>query len=115
MIADKDAFSNDFDACMINRWTATTGVGVLRTSPTASCNSRQHAKLCYGIAARRPDNAQFISCYNTAKLIPEFTAYVVPYTAVPLTYRPNIKFRQDAGIFSRYQHRCKWCQERVSR
>ena len=114
MIADKDAFSNDFDACMIHRWTA---AGVLRTSPTASCNSKNHARLCYGVdvPARRPDNAQYISCYNTAKLIPEFTAYVVPYTAAPLKYRPDMPFNKDQGPFSRYQRRSKWCQERVPR
>ena len=110
MIADKDAFNNNFDACMINRWTA---AGVLRTSPTASCNSNNHARLCYGIAARRPNNAQFISCYNTAKLIPDFTAYVV--SAGPQDRRPEMKFNKDKGPFGRYQHRRKWCQERVPR
>ena len=106
MIADKDAFSNDFDACMIHRWTAATGNGVLRTSPTASCNSDNHARLCYGIAARRPDNAQYISCYNTAKLIPEFTAYVVPYGAVPLTgYSRPRNFVTDTGPNGRCHYR----------
>ena len=77
--------------------------GVLSNSPTALCSSAVHSKLCYGVAARRPDNAQYISCYNTAKLIPEFTAYVVPYSAVPLIgYKRPISFKQDTGPFGRF-------------
>ena len=93
---------------MINRWTSNDGDAfpVLRTSPTASCSSRTHKRLCYGERDRRPDNAQFISCYNTAKLIPEFTAYVVPPGALKnklklkskpqWTSKPK-QFRQDKG------------------
>ena len=105
LIRTKDAFGNDFDACMIHRWTAATGNGVLRTSPTASCSSKDHVRLCYGadIPARRPDNAQYISCYNTARLIPEFTAYVVPYSPTPIA--PGYKrppFEEDKGPCGRY-------------
>ncbi|XP_028390731.1 uncharacterized protein LOC114515638 [Dendronephthya gigantea] len=100
--ANKDAFDKNFDTCMINQWT-TPGPGlpvVLRTSPTAACSTTKHSRLCYGLPARRPNNAQYISCYNTEKLIPEFTAYVVPpLVGPPLTgyKRPNAGFRQDEG------------------
>ena len=98
-IADGDAFGNDFDTCMINRWTSSTaaGVPVLRTSPTASCRSATHTRLCYGISARRPNDAQYISCYDTARLIPHFTAQVVAYskTILPAYKRPS--FSKDNG------------------
>ena len=100
-IADGDAFGNDFDACMINRWTGNTaaGVPVLKTSPTASCSSKTHARLCYGIdlPARRPNNAQYISCYNTARLIPEFTAHAVTYSTTILPAYKRPKFSEDKG------------------
>ena len=87
---------------MINKWTA---AGVLKSSPTASCNTRSHARLCYGIAASRPRDAQFISCYNTARLIPDFTAYVVPYTRLVgprPTFTTPSKFKSDTGPCGTY-------------
>ena len=99
---------------MINPWI--TFVGVLKSSPNAICNSKDHARLCYGIAARRPNNAQFISCYNTARLIPHFTAYVVPYRTGPaLTGYKRPAFRKDNGNCGRYQHRHKSTQYNVLR
>ena len=87
---------------MINQWIT---AGVLQTSPTAFCNSKNHSRLCYGIAARRPNNSQYISCYNKARLIPEFTAYVVPYSAVKIRgYKRPRNFCRDMGPYGRYHY-----------
>lgn len=95
---------------MINQWT-TPRPGlpvVLRTSPTAACSTAKHARLCYGLPGVRPYNAQYISCYNTEKLIPEFTAYVVPNGQALTGYNRPTTFRQDEGPFmGRYQYSLK--------
>ena len=104
IIADEDAFDNDFDKCMINRWT-NPSLAVFRTSPTAACNTTNHSRLCYGSRNRRPDNAQYISCYNSKKRIPEFTAYIVPngsYSRTCGRYRRPNRFGRDKGPYGRY-------------
>ena len=84
---------------MINNWMAKN---VLATSPTNVCGSRAQKKLCYGIPAKRPGNAQFISCYNTDKLIPDFTAHVVSYSAIAVAGGNRPAFRIDTGPFGEY-------------
>ncbi|XP_028391451.1 uncharacterized protein LOC114516229 [Dendronephthya gigantea] len=99
---NKDAFSDNFDICMINRWNRRAR-RVLRTSPTAACNKAHHSRLCYGWreGIRRQGNAQYISCYNTNKLIPEFAAYIVPAgTYVGTEYTRPRPFRKDEGIYA---------------
>lgn len=98
---------------MINQWTRPRpGLPVvLRTSPTAACSTAKHARLCYGLPGVRPNNAQYISCYNTEKLIPEFTAYVVPNGQALQGYNRPRTFRQDEGRFmGRYQYSLKLTQ-----
>ena len=97
----KNAFSNNFDYCMITQW---INAGILQTSPTIFCNSEHHVRLCYGQTGVPP--AQYISCYNTEGLIPEFTAHVVPYSPNPQPKPAKRKnqFKMDSGeIYSRYQ------------
>ncbi|XP_028391439.1 uncharacterized protein LOC114516219 [Dendronephthya gigantea] len=102
VIAEKYAFHNDFDKCMIDRWT-NPRLPVLRTSPTAACNTANHSRLCYGAQNRRPDNAQYIACYNIRKQIPEFTAYIVPhgsYSRICGRYRRPRSFARDRGPYA---------------
>jgi hypothetical protein len=97
-----NAFNNDFRKCMLGQWEKD---GILDKLPADLCNSSynssyNYSQLCYGLNATRP-TAQFISCYNTEALIPEFTAHIVPAGARPANqskYKRD-RWREDKGPY----------------
>lgn len=96
-----NAFNNDFRKCMLGQWEKD---GILDKLPAELCSYKSwfwadyYSQLCYALIANRP-TAQFISCYNTEALIPEFTAHIVPAGARPANLPKYIRdeWREDEG------------------
>ncbi|CAB3996004.1 neurogenic locus notch homolog 1-like [Paramuricea clavata] len=97
-----NAFDNDFRRCMLGQW---ENAGILDRLPAELCSYKSwfwtdyYSQLCYGLNAKRP-TAQFISCYNTKALIPEFTAHIVPAGTWPANVPKPKKYtdwRKDNG------------------
>ncbi|KAK3730781.1 hypothetical protein QZH41_009244 [Actinostola sp. cb2023] len=68
-----DAYATDINACLFSAWPSGANTAVL--TGTVSCTGAKQSPLCYAVSGANP--AQFVSCYNTQTLTPDFTAHVL--------------------------------------
>lgn len=64
----RDAYADDIKQCLFKHWPADVLNG------DVPCPGSQ---LCYNSSDANPTKAQFVVCYNTNTLTPDFTAHVI--------------------------------------
>lgn len=93
--AVRNAYATNIKTCLFDHWPG----NILTSTPT--CSGSNQSPLCYSSASPAADPADFISCYNTGTLIPDYTAHLLAPITANLT-RPKSAWKDDKGSNSMY-------------
>lgn len=94
-----NAFSNDINACLFQRWLTALTPSVLEKP--VDCHG---AQLCYRVNPSTP--TQFAVCYNTHTRIADFTGHVVqPRPPGLTTPKTNPGFSDETGRYGKKRYR----------